>query len=381
MFHTSIPAQSSWNPSQFADSQGFVLATRDDPRLTAYIWNPTDGLTSSFQPASDWGNEPTGLSARKQGKYIAVCSASRWSVYNFDTSTGFGSLDHDETLSNMRAIKFSPYGNLLAVATSTAVKIYNFSPTTGVGDLLQSLSTTVGAITDVDFAPDGSFFLVVGRTGDIVEVFPVNNRRNIDAFGAGEALSTNIIDEQRPGEDSFIGDKKGFCKISGRCQNGYHYYCYESDSNVIYGRIDNGVPQAPNSIWFGRVSPPQQPFGMAFVPDKNLLVVTHSTGSSNYESDGTDVRSFALTDNISYRGYESSVGSFANQLGTGNRGGLAYAATYMANYDAIVLANWDNIGNTHPLTTLTIASNGAFTEVTRPVASGSVNDGLLVDWL
>ena len=377
MFHTSIPAQSSWNPSQFADSQGFVLATRDSPRLTAYIWNPNDGLTSSFQPASDWGNEPNGLSARKQGKYIAVCSSSRWSVYNFDTSSGFGSLDHDETLSNVRAIKFSPYGNLLAVATSTAIKVYNFSPTTGVGDLLQSLSTTVGAITDIDFAPDGSFFLVVGRTGDIVEVFPVNNRRNVDAFGAGQTCSSTPV---AAGNDG-VENKKGFCKISGRCQNGYYYYCYESDSDVYYGLISNGVPQYPSSIWFGKRTPPQQPFGLVFVPDKNLLVVTHTTGSSNYESDGTDVRSFALTDNISYRSYQTSVGSFANELGTNNRGGLAYAATYMENYDAIVLANWDNIGNTHPLTTLTIASDGAFTEVTRPVASGTVNDGLLVDWL
>ena len=378
MFHTSIPAQSSWNPSQFADSQGFVLATKDAPRLTAYIWNPSGGLTSSFQPASDWGDEPNGLSARKQGNYIAVCSSSgsRWSVYNFDTSTGFGSLDHDATLSNLRAIKFSPYGNLLAVATTTAINVYNFSPTTGVGDLLQSLSTTVTSITDIDFAPDGSFFLVVGQGGDIIEVFPVNNRRNVDAFGAGQVCVTTP--SVGAGNDSGAGDKKGFCKISGRCQNGYYYYCYESDHNVYYGRINNGVPQTPSEIQFGST---RQPFGQVFVPDKNLLVITHSTEYGTYASSGTDVRSYALSDNVSTKSYTTNVGGFANQLGTSNRGGLAYNATYMANYDAIVLANWDNIGNTHPLTTLTIASDGSFTEVTRPVASGTVNDGRLVDWL
>lgn len=376
MFHTSIPPQSSWNPSQFAESQGFVLATRDSPRLTAYIWNPNDGLTASYQPASDWGNEPNGLSARKQGGFIAVCNSSRWSVYAFDASTGFGSLNYDTTATNVRAIKFSPYGNLLAVATTTNVTIYDFSPVGGLdSSSATNLTTTVTSITDVDFAPDGSHFIVVGQGGSRLEVFPLVNRKNTANFGSGNTPSGTPTGA---GNDSGAGDKKGFVKLSGRCQNGYYYYVYESDHEAYYGRITNDVPQMPSSISF---APNRQPFGLMFAPDKNLLVLTHTNEYGNYASAGTDVRSYALSDNVSNKNYEDNVGGFANQLGTSNRGGLAYNCTYMSNYSAIVLANWDNIGNTHPLTTLTIASDGSFTEVTRPVASGTVNDGLLVDWL
>lgn len=375
MFNTSIPAQASWNPATFADSQGFVLATNDNPRLTAYIWNPSSGLSASYQPSSDWGENPKGLSARKQGGYIAVCSNSRWSVYNFDAGSGFGSLNHDESLSNVRAVRFSPYGNTLAVATSSGVNLYDFTPVSGVGSLTQSVETGVTSITDVDFSPDGSHFLIVGQGGDVLEVYPVRNRKNVAPLGEGQVCSTP---PRLAGENSGAGDKYGFCKVSGRCENGQYYYCYESDHKVYYGRIINGVPDSPSTINYGNFA---QPFGLSFVPDKNLLVTTQSTAYNSYFSSGTDLRSFALSDNVSSINDENSVGSFAMQLGNSNLGGLGYNVAYMANYDAIVVANWDNYGNTHPLTTFTIASNGAFTEVTRPVASGTVNDGKLVDWL
>ena len=379
MFHATIPPNSVWSPAQLAQSQGFVIATNDSPRITAYIWNPVDGLTASYQPSSDWGNNPTGLSARKQGGYIAINSSSRWSVYSFDAATGFGSLNYDVSASNVRAVKFSPYGDLLAVATTSAVTYYRVSPSTGVvASSAQTLSSQVTNITDIDFAPDGSYFLVVGKDGDRVEVFPLSVRKNTDAFGQGQVCETRP--SYAPGVDDNGGDSYGYCKISGRCANGYHYYCYNSKTDVYYQRIIDGIPQTPTSIWFEQ-SPWQQPHGMAFLPDKNFLLVTYANEKFTYGSAGTDVRSYALTDNVSYRSYSSSVGSFANQLGTSNRGGLAYNCTYMENYDAIVLANWDNLGNTHPLTTLTIDSSGSFTEVTRPVASGTVRDGQVVDWL
>jgi WD40 repeat protein len=371
MFSSSVPAKHGWNlPTRDVRSAiGFAAGANYTPYLDAHVYDTASGSTANFQPATAHSAGVYGISTRKQGGYIAVCTNTDWSIYPFNSSTGFGSRT-DYSLSNARAVRFSPDGTLLAVASTSSVSVYSFS-SSGLGSLITTLSSGVSSITDIHFSYDNRYLGVAGGGGTVLELFRTGNwsQTPLTCPSTPTAAGLDSYDTTWANPQG----NYGWLRLSGVCANGYSYYAYQTQNKVLYGTVSGTGLSAPSSITFTKSWYNLAPYGIDFAPEQNFLFVGHST-EENGKAPGPDLRIFALSNTLPNLVKENSV--TLGYVGSGD-GGMPFNIAYMPTQKVLAMGSNDGYSNTRAYWCFSVSDAGAFTEELYPTG---LRDTRCIDW-